>query len=143
MSTRRPLRTTFVMTRRGACRTLSAAACSGLWPGALAQDAPRSREGQTPRKVAAVVTRYDRGLHADVLVGRILEGWRLDGGPGPALTLGALYLDQPAESDLGRALAARHKVPVVPTIEEALTLGTGKIVVDGVLSVGEHGDYPW
>src|SRR5262249_36067731 len=35
------------------------------------------------------------------------------------------------------------KVPVVPTIEEALTLGTGKIVVDGVLSVGEHGNYPW
>jgi hypothetical protein len=96
-----------------------------------------------PRPVAAVLTRYGRGLHADVLVGRLLEGWRFDGGPGPALRLAAMYLDQPAESDLGRKMAAKHKIPIVPTIEEALTLGTGRVVVDGVLSVGEHGDYPW
>jgi hypothetical protein len=82
-------------------------------------------------------------LHADVLVGRILEGWRLDGGPGPALRLSSIYLDQPTESPLGRALAAKHKIPIVPTIDDAITLGTGKVAVDGVISVGEHGDYPW
>jgi hypothetical protein len=30
----------------------------------------------------------------------------------------------------------------VSTIEDALTLGSGRVVVYGVLSVGEHGDYP-
>src|SRR5690349_20718580 len=106
------------MTRRDACRALSAAACLGSRPEAPAQGPPRPTTVRKPRPVAAVVTQYGRGLHADVLVGRVLEGWRLDGWPEPALTLAALYLDQPAEGDLGRALAARHKVPVVPTIEE-------------------------
>jgi hypothetical protein len=129
----------FPMTRRDACRALSAATLAGLSPGALAQETA----GRKPKPVAAVVTRFDRGLHADVLVGRLMEGWRFDGGAGPALTLSALYIDQPETSPLGRELAARHGVPIVPTIEEALTLGTGKIAVDGVISVGEHGEYPW
>jgi hypothetical protein len=94
------------------------------------------------RPVAAVITKYDRGLHADVLITRILEGWKCDGGPGPALALKAMYLDQSAEGDLGRTMAAKHGVAIVPTIEEALTLGTGRVAVDGVLSIGEHGDYP-
>jgi hypothetical protein len=95
------------------------------------------------RPVAAVITKYDRGLHADVLITRILEGWKCDGGPGPALALKAMYLDQSAEGDLGRRMAAKHGVPIVPTIEEAITLGTGRVAVDGVLSIGEHGNYPW
>ena len=122
---------------------MSAAACAGLAPNFLASPGARPPTENTPRPVAAVVTKYDRGLHADVLLTRILEGWRCDGGPGPALTLKAMYLDQSAEGDLGRKMAAKHKVPIVPTIEEAITLGTGRVAVDGVLSIGEHGNYPW
>src|SRR6185312_4065650 len=29
------------------------------------------------------------------------------------------------------------------TIEDALTLGTGKLAVDAVLLIGKHGDYPY
>src|SRR5262249_31969727 len=143
MSPSRSSRTTSSLTRRGALRVLSAAAWSALGPRGLAQDSPKTAADQRPKRVAGVVTRYDRGLHADVLLRRILDGWRIDGGPGPGLTLAALYLDQPDQSVLGRSLAAKHKVPLVGTIDEALTLGTGKIAVDGVISIGEHGDYPW
>src|SRR5215469_7721378 len=104
-----PMSSSRAMMRRAVCRALSAAACAGLRQRTAAQDAAQPASAKTSRPVAAVITRYDRGLHADVLVGRILEGWRFDGGPGPALTLAALYLDQPAESDLGRKMTAKHR----------------------------------
>lgn len=103
--------------------------------------AAAGKDGRT-KAVAAVVTTYRRFSHADVLVGRIVEGWRHQGGPGPALRLAALYVDQSVEGDLGRRTAAKYGVPICKTIEEAITLGSGKVVVDGVISVGEHGDYP-
>src|SRR5262245_2223460 len=106
------------LTRRNACGALAGAVCGGLWHGSSTQGALNLAQGRKPRPVAAVVTRYERGLHADILIKRILEGWRCDGGRGPALTLSAMYLDQPTESGLGRRLAAKHRVPVVPTIED-------------------------
>ncbi len=38
-----------------------------------------------PKKVAAVVTEYRKWSHADVIVGKVLEGYNQDGGPGPDL----------------------------------------------------------
>ncbi len=127
-------------TRREACRALSIAACAGL---ASSRSRVPAGGEPAPRTVAAVVTKYEHNLHADVLITRILEGWRCDGGPGPALKLAAMYLDQSAEGDLGPRMAAKHQVPIAPTIEGAITLGTGRVAVDGVLSIGENGDYPW
>lgn len=110
--------------------------------GAATVGAAAARPVREPKTVAAIVTVYRPNSHADVLVGRILEGWRHDGGPGPDLRLGSLFIDQPEASAFGIELAARHGVPVAETIEEAITLGTGSVAIDGVLCVGEHGDYP-
>jgi hypothetical protein len=95
------------------------------------------------KSVAAVITAYEKGLHGDVLIGKILEGWNQDGGPGPALKLASLYVEQFTDKDISRELANKYKVPMFDTIEKAITVGGTSIPVDGVISVGEHGNYPW
>jgi len=95
-----------------------------------------------PRRVAAILTAYEKGLHADVLIGKILEGWKQDGGPGPALTLASMYVDQFTDRDMARTMSKKYGVPIYGTIEQAVTAGSNQISVDGVISVGEHGTYP-
>src|SRR3712207_157263 len=95
-----------------------------------------------PRKVAALVTEYRRWSHADVIVGKILEGYDHQGGPGPNLRVVSMYADQFPENDLSRALAKKHRFTFHDTIAGALTLGGRTLAVDGVLSIAEHGKYP-
>lgn len=108
---------------------------SGLAPRLLADDTPK------PKQIAAVVTVYTPRSHADVIVGKILEGWKQDGGPGPNLKLASLYVDQFPDKDMGRPMSEKYGFRLCRTIEEAVTVGTNGIPVDGVLSIGEHGDY--
>jgi hypothetical protein len=94
------------------------------------------------KKVAAVVTEYRKWSHADVIVGKILEGYNYDGGAGPDLRLVSLYVDQFPPKDMSRDLAKKHGFRLCDTIETALTLGGKGLAVDGVLIIGEHGTYP-
>lgn len=94
------------------------------------------------KSIAAVVSIYEPKTHADVLIGKILEGWKQDGGAGPALKLSSLYVDQFTDLDLSRKMAAKYNVPIFDSIEKAVTVGTDRIPVDGVISIGEHGEYP-
>ena len=79
-----------------------------------------------------------RGSHADVLIGKILEGWRYDGGVGPRLELASFYVDQFPEGDMARALSEKHGFPIFNSIEDALSLQSDALAVDGVLSIGEQ-----
>jgi len=95
------------------------------------------------KRIAALVTSYHPGSHAAVIVSPLLNTDTLDGkGRQSTMKLASLYTDQIHERDLSRALAAEHGFQIYDSIEGALTLGTGKLAVDGVLLVAEHGTYP-
>jgi hypothetical protein len=95
------------------------------------------------KKVAAVVTTYFRYSHADNIVTRFMEGYSIQGKSfPPPCQVASLFIEQVNDLDIGIPLAKRWKIPVVKSIADALTLGTGKLAVDGVLLIGEHGDYP-
>jgi hypothetical protein len=53
-----------------------------------------------------------------------------------------MYVDQFPANDMSRDLAKKHNFTIYEKIDDALTLGTGKLAVAGVLSIGEHGKYP-
>lgn len=109
---------------------------------ARAERADEQKQPVKPCSVAAVVTIYTPNSHADVILTKILEGWKHDGGPGPALKLASLYVDQFPKGDMARKMCRKHGVPLFDSIEKAVTVGGKQIPVDGVLSIGEHGNYP-
>lgn len=95
------------------------------------------------KKVAAIVTTYHRFSHADNIVTRFMEGYSIVGRSyPPPCRVASLFIDQVNDEDIGRPLARHWDVPVVKTIADAVTLGTGRLAVDGVLIVAEQGDYP-
>ena len=128
------------MTRREwLVRAGAAALCGAVARPAAAEPSRRTK----PKPIAAVVTIYEKGSHSDVLIGKVLAGWKQDGGAGPALSLASMYVDQFGPRDLARGLAQKFNFPIFDTIEKTLTLGGNRIAVDGVISIGEHGNYPY
>src|SRR5216117_2550879 len=97
----------------------------------------------TDKKIAALVTTYYRYSHADNIVTRFMEGYSIVGKSfPPPCRVASLYIDQVGDTDIGRPLARRWDIHVYKTMAEALTLGGNELAVDGVVIVGEHGDYP-
>ncbi len=95
-------------------------------------------------KLAGITTVYRKHSHTQHIIDRYLEGYGWNGRHHhPEMDLIALYVDQVGPDDLSRDRAARFpSMKIYPTIADALTLGTGKLAVDGVVVVGEHGSYP-
>jgi hypothetical protein len=98
---------------------------------------------ETAPRIAAIVTAYHKNSHADVIVSRLMQTDTLDGkGRVPRMELVSIFIDQPETGEWGIGIAKRHGIPVYDTVKEALTVGTDKLAVHGVLLIGEHGNYP-
>src|SRR4030095_13995810 len=102
------------------------------------------RAASHPRKkIAALSTTYHVRSHSDNFITRFVEGyWINDKYYPPPCDVVSLFTDQVQANDISRRLAAAYGFKIYPTIADALTLGTGKLAVDGVLLIGEHGNYP-
>ena len=95
-------------------------------------------------QIAAIVTEYRKYSHAQHIVDRFLYGYGWNGRHHrPPMDLVSLYTDQVPEGDASRSRAEEFPgMRIYPTVAEALTRGGDTLSVDGVLLVGEHGNYP-
>ena len=112
-------------------------------PGPRAQ--PPERTGRPRRRIAVVTTAYYYLSHAYHICGRFLHGYFQGGRMHyPDFTIAGMYVDQPKHrGDLSRELAKEYNFTLYDTVAGALTLGGDRLAVDGVLLIGEHGDYPY
>lgn len=140
------------MKRRELIKYLSVLPVSGAVAGAVlpfqtvrAEEMPDYKpEVQSgPKRLAAIITEYRPGSHADVIIGKYLEGFNQDQmAPYPDSKVVSIFTEQVPENDMSRPLANKYNVPIFRTVADALTLGGDQLAVDGVILIGEHGVYP-
>lgn len=104
--------------------------------------------GRGRPRVAVIATTWHENSHADVIAGRIIQGYDYQGEVTEArIEVASVYMEQRGvqdpspRPDVGIDLLNRHGVPVFPTVAEALGLGSAGVRVDGVVIIGEHGDF--
>jgi hypothetical protein len=95
------------------------------------------------RKPLTVVTTVYRPLsHAYHIAGRFIHGYALGNALHvPKQYIHSMFVHQTPENDLSREIGKEFGIKVTRSIEDALTTG-GKLAVEGVLLIGEHGNYP-
>jgi hypothetical protein len=129
---------------------LASAAALGLaggvsTPGQGAEKAagPSGTPGNQGRKPLAVVCTVYRPLsHAYHIAARFLHGYQRAGQHHlPRHYVHSVYVDQVPENDLSRELGREFGFRVTRSVCDAL-LESGKLAVEGVLLIGEHGNYP-
>ena len=96
-----------------------------------------------PLRIALVATVYKHLSHAQHIGDRFLVGYPWKGRwHRPAARIVALYVDQRPEGNQSADRAREFGFEVYPTIAGALRCGGTELAVDGVLLIGEHGNYP-
>ena len=114
------------------------AALTGIAAGAVPQT-----EQKQPR-IACLVTFWGApGSHADWIITKLLDGYWWQGGHTPSrVDVVSVYIHQFDTSELGQKVCKSKDIPIFKTVGEAVTLGGKELAVDGVVIVGEHGNYP-
>src|SRR5436309_6331565 len=100
-----------------------------LFASALPAHALAARE--KPLKVAAVITAFTYRSHAHVILENFVTPYLFNGKwISPGMDVVSLYADQFPEGEIGRAFAAKYRIPIYKTISEAICLGGDKLAVD-------------
>ncbi len=104
---------------------------------------PLAAEPLRRPRVAAIFSEFRFRSHAFDFLENFIRPFLFSGKlVDPGVEVVSMYADQFPKEDMARDVSKRFNVPLYPTIEDALTLGTGGLAVDAVLSIVEHGQYP-
>jgi hypothetical protein len=125
-------------------RRFLASAAAGISLPLLAGMPRSARAADGPPRIAFLGTVVRQHSHAQHFLDRLTQGYTWGGKwQAPRTQVAGVYIDQfPEKDDLGRQRIERHGLRQFPSVAEALTLGGEKLAVDGVVIIGEHGDYP-
>jgi hypothetical protein len=103
----------------------------------------RSDNSQPRKKIAFLGTTVFTHSHSQHFLDRFAVGYAMGGQwRNPACDLASVFIDQFNENDIGRQRIEKYRLKQYSSIAQALTLGGSKLAVDGVLIIGEHGNYP-
>lgn len=95
-------------------------------------------------KIAALFTVLHFRSHAYNILENFLGPYYFNGRlTDPGVDIVSFYADQFPDNDMARDVAQRFNIPLYSSIDEAVCLGGKELAVDGVLAIGEHGDYPY
>lgn len=109
------------------------------------EDVPRGTAGgdAARKKIALLGTCAFPHSHTQHFLDRFAAGYAIGGRwVAPSVDVASVYIDQFPENDIGRQRIAKYGLRQFPTVAEALTLGGSELAVDGVVIIGEHGQYP-
>ncbi|NND34803.1 MAG: hypothetical protein HKN76_19615 [Saprospiraceae bacterium] len=100
--------------------------------------------GGAMKNIAFIANIYRNSAHADVIGTKLFVGIPADEGMiEPKVKIASIWIDQIGENDTGVRIAEMNGTPIFSTLEEALCLGGDDLAVDGVIYIGEHGDYKY
>lgn len=108
--------------------------------GTYAAEKPRAKRP----KVAAIFTELRFRSHAYNILENFFKPYYFRGElVDPGCDVVSFYADQFPRYDMARNVSKRFGVPLFKSIREAVCLGGKEFAVDAVLSIGEHGEYPF
>jgi hypothetical protein len=120
--------------------TGQAEGAEGKPPLSYTRPARLSVKGRKP--LAVICTVYRPLSHAYHIAGRFIHGYARGGELHvPKQYIHSIYVDQTPDNDLSREIGREFGIRVTRNVDEALLSGD-KLAVDGVLLIGEHGNYP-
>lgn len=126
--------------RRALLRLALVGAASSALPDSSLEAAAADR---VPR-VAAVFTVLRFRSHAYNILENFVRPYLFNGQlTEPGVQVVSFYADQFPTDDLAREASKALGIPLFDTIHDALCVGTNQLAVDGVLLIGEHGEYPY
>jgi len=97
-----------------------------------------------PKRLAVIFTEFTYRSHTHVILENFLRPYLFRGKLiEPEMNIVSMWGDQYPSGNMAVQVAKDYGIVIAPSIRAALTLGGKELAVDGVLLIGEQGDYSY